>query len=94
MDFSNYKEFKISNQKEGQNLMGEMIRYFGEVDKDAKGILSGAIRFKGKDFVRETFEQIKKTDCKDRLRLLIYKVKNCSVQLSTVEGVVEATGKV
>ena len=80
MELTNYLDkFTLpkKNQTEEQILAGECYEYFGK--QLPFGRIMAEIQRKGKIYVREVLEAIKKDNPKDRLSLFIWKLKQAKV---------------
>ncbi len=73
------KKFSIQPKiNEKTVLADEIWRYFNKELEFPR--IMRMITEKGVIFVRQTFLELKKTECKDRLALFIYKIKECKIQ--------------
>ena len=81
MEIANYlNKFALprKNLTEEQFLAGEVYEYFGKELMFPR--IMAIIRDKGKGFVREVFEEIRKGDPRNRLSLFVWRCKNCQVK--------------
>lgn len=78
MELTNYLDkFSLSKKTEEQILAEEIWFYFGK--QLPFGRIMAEIQRKGKIYVREVLESIKKDNPKDRLSLFIWKLKQAKV---------------
>lgn len=70
-------KFNIKNFSKEQALAEDIYLYFGK--KLPFGRIMKMIKMKGYQAIYEFFEEIKRSNPKDRLSLFIYKVKNNKV---------------
>ena len=80
MKIANYLDkFNLPKKKvtEEQFLAGEIYEYFGK--KLSFGWIMVIVKTKGKIYVRETFEKIRKGNAKDRLALFLWTCAECKI---------------